>query len=206
MTSSVPSEQIAHLEAHQHAYDKTIFGFWIYLMTDCILFASFFATYAVLHNNTFGGPFAHDLFSPPFVLAETLILLVSSFTCGLTMLAAHRNEKNRVLLLLGATFLLGLSFLALEITEFTHLVQEGNSWKKSAFLSAFFTLVGSHGLHIICGLLWIVVMMAQIFYRDLTLSTLRRLTCLSLFWHFLDVIWVLIFTIVYLMGMKAVEN
>ncbi len=200
MTTPTTLEHDHHAEAER--YDKTIFGFWIYLMTDCIVFATFFAAYAVLHNNTFGGPSSRDLFSLPFALSETLILLTSSFTCGLAMLAAHRKEKAKVMALFGVTFLLGLSFLGLELTEFSHLVHEGNSWQRSAFLSSFFSLVGCHGLHITCGLFWMFVMMAHVSIRGLTASTLRRLTCLSLFWHFLDVIWVLIFTIVYLMGVK----
>ncbi len=202
MTHSVTTHEDHHHEVQQEVYDRTIFGFWVYLMTDCILFATLFATYAVLHNNVYGGPSAHDLFSLPFALAETMILLTSSFTCGLAMLAARHMERNKSLLLFGVTFLLGISFLVLELTEFTNLVQEGHSWQRSAFLSSFFTLVGSHGLHITCGLIWMFVMMIHLLVRGLTFSTLRRLACLSLFWHFLDVIWVLIFTIVYLMGVK----
>ncbi|HEX7259878.1 MAG TPA: cytochrome o ubiquinol oxidase subunit III [Candidatus Saccharimonadia bacterium] len=179
---------------------KTLFGFWIYLMTDCILFASLFATYAVLHNNTFGGPSGQELFSLPFVLSETIILLVSSFTCGLGLLAAHRGEKHQVIGWFIITFLLGSAFLALELTEFTHLVNEGYSWQRSGFLSAFFTLVGTHGLHIATGLFWIVVMMIRVAKTGLTVVNKRRLTVLSLFWHFLDIVWIFIFTIVYLMG------
>lgn len=191
-----------HSEIQQETYEKTIFGFWVYLMTDCVLFATIFATYAVLHNNTFGGPSARDLFSLPYALTETLILLTSSFTCGLAMLSAHRHQKWATLGLFAVTILLGISFLTLELNEFSNLVKEGNSWERSAFLSSFFTLVGCHGLHISCGLLWMLVMQAHIIFRGFTISTLRRLMCLSLFWHFLDVVWVLIFTIVYLMGVK----
>lgn len=180
--------------------DKTIFGFWVYLMTDCILFASLFATYAVLRDNTYGGPPAGELFSMPFVLAETVILLTSSFTAGLAMLAVHRREKKQVLTWFGVTFALGLAFLGLELYEFTNLYQEGNSWRRSGFLSAFFTLVGTHGLHITAGLLWMGVMMAKIYRRGITVASAKRLTMLSLFWHFLDIVWIFIFTIVYLMG------
>jgi cytochrome o ubiquinol oxidase subunit 3 len=178
-----------------------VFGFWVYLMTDCILFATLFATYAVLHNSTYGGPGAHELFSLPFALTETLILLTSSFTCGLTMLAVESRDKNKVLMWIGITFLLGVSFIAMEFVEFKHLVQEGNSWQRSAFLSSFFTLVGTHGLHITTGLLWMVVLLVQILRRNLSPAILRRLTCFRLFWHFLDLVWVFIFTIVYLIGM-----
>src|SRR5260221_11994025 len=128
---------------HHTLDDKIRFGFWIYLMTDLIMFGALFATYAVLHNNTFGGPPGKELFTMPFVLIETMILLTSSFTCGLAMLAAHHNKKIRSLILLAITFLLGVSFLAMELTEFTKLVTEGNSWTRSAFLSSFFTLVGT---------------------------------------------------------------
>lgn len=179
---------------------KTSFGFWMYLMTDCILFATLFATFAVLRNNTFGGPSGGELFSLPYALTETIILLVSSFTSGLGLLAARSRNQTGVLIWFGITFLLGLSFLSLEVTEFRHLVAEGNSWERSGFLSSFFTLVGTHGLHITAGLIWMIVLGAQIVRRGLIASTLRRLTLLGMFWHFLDVIWIFIFTIVYLMG------
>jgi len=172
-------------------------------MTDCVLFAALFATFAVLRNNTFGGPSGRELFDMPFVLAETLILLTSSFTCGLAMLAAHRQNKRLVLALFGITFLLGIAFLTLELTEFTHLVHEGNSWQRSGFLSAFFTLVGTHGAHITAGLLWMLVLLPRVWKRGVTYMTMRRLTLLSLFWHFLDIIWIFIFTIVYLMGVTS---
>ncbi len=179
---------------------KTVFGFWVYLMTDCVLFASLFATFAVLRGNTFGGPSGADLFSLPFVLGETLLLLTSSFTMGLAVLATQRGLKTQVLAWLAVTVFLGAAFLTMELTEFTNLVREGNSWVRSGFLSSFFTLVGTHGLHIATGLLWIGVMAAQVYRRGLGHATLRRLTLLSMFWHFLDLIWIFIFTIVYLMG------
>ncbi len=181
---------------------KTLLGFWIYLMTDCILFATLFATYAVLHTKTFGGPSGADLFSLPFVLAETLILLTSSFTCGLAMHGAEVTRKSKTLFWFGITFLLGVSFLALEIKEFTHLVHEGNSWERSAFLSAFFTLVGTHGLHIATGLVWMIILLVPVMKEGVSPTSFRRLTCLKLFWHFLDVVWIFIFTLVYLMGAK----
>lgn len=203
MTSSVTAESLHdHHDVAGEVYEKTVFGFWIYLMTDCILFATFFATYVVLHQNTAGGPSGRDIFNLPYVLIETLLLLTSSFTSGLAMLAAYRNEKGKVLALFGITFLLGLGFLGMELNEFANLVQEGNSWERSAFLSSFFTLVGCHGLHITCGLLWMAVMMVHVLVRGITFPTIRRLMCLSMFWHFLDVIWIFIFTIVYLMGVK----
>ncbi len=179
---------------------KTLFGFWIYLMTDCVLFASLFATYAVLRNNTFGGPAGHDLFSPSFVLAETLILLTSSFTCGLGILAARRSNKQQVIGWFIVTFLLGISFLAMELSEFSKFVADGNSWQRSGFLSSFFTLVGTHGLHITIGLIWMTVLLLRVRYQGITKSMMKRLTMLSLFWHFLDIVWIFIFTIVYMMG------
>jgi cytochrome o ubiquinol oxidase subunit 3 len=180
--------------------DKTIFGFWVYLMTDLIMFAALFATYAVLKDATFGGPGAGALFNLPGALAETLILLSSSFTCGLAMLAANRGNKNQTLVWFGVTFLLGASFLVLELSEFSRLVSAGNSWQSNAFLSSFFALVGTHGLHIAVGLLWIVVSMIMVWHRGLTPNIINKLTRLSLFWHFLDVVWIFIFTIVYLYG------
>jgi cytochrome o ubiquinol oxidase subunit 3 len=184
----------------QQAEEKTIFGFWVYLMTDCVLFASLFASFAVLRNNTYGGPSGSSLFSLPFVLTETLLLLTSSFTCGLAILAAHKGKKTAVLALFSITFLLGLAFLGLELREFSHLYSEGNSWRRSGFLSAFFTLVGTHGTHITFGLLWMGIMLYKVQRFGLTNLNLKRLTMLSLFWHFLDIVWIFIFTIVYLLG------
>jgi cytochrome o ubiquinol oxidase subunit 3 len=186
--------------AEKEQTDVKYLGFWIYLMTDCILFASLFATYVVLRENTFGGPGGGELFDLPFVLVETLILLTSSFVCGLAVLAARAGKKAQVIGWLVATFVLGAAFLTLELSEFSKLVSEGHGWQASAFLSAFFTLVGTHGAHILIGLLWLGVMLWQIAKLGFTPGTTRRLTLFSLFWHFLDVIWICIFTVVYLMG------
>lgn len=182
------------------ANDKTVFGFWLYLMTDLVLFASLFATYAVLRNNTFGGPSGKELFDLPFVLLETVILLTSSFICGLALIGAHLRKKTMVLVCLGLTFALGAAFLGLELSEFANLVREGHSWQASGFLTAFFTLVGTHGAHIAVGLLWMLVLGACIIKRGLGAVNLKRLTLFSMFWHFLDVVWIFIFTIVYLLG------
>jgi len=179
---------------------KITLGFWVYIMSDCLLFGSLFATYAVLHGNTYGGPGATELFNLPFVLTETLILLTSSFTAGLAILATHRNDRRQVLGWLGATLALGIAFLSLEFSEFTHLVAEGNSWQRSGFLSAFFTLVGTHGLHVMAGSLWMIVLMIQTGRRGLTERIVNGLLSWSLFWHFLDIVWIFIFTVVYLMG------
>lgn len=180
--------------------NKVTFGFWAYLMTDCILFASLFATYAVLHNNTFGGPGGRELFSLPFVLTETLILLTSSFTAGIGLLFAKSGNKKASVALFVITFALGAAFLGLELSEFSQLVHEGNSWQRSGFLSAFFTLVGTHGAHITTGLLWMVVLLVKVMRHGLTPSNVKRLGLLAMFWHFLDVVWIFIFTMVYLMG------
>lgn len=182
---------------------KSLLGFWIYLMTDCVLFASLFATYVILRGNTFGGPNGEQIFKLPFVLAETLILLTSSFACGLGFLAARAGQKKQVLFWFAVTFLLGAAFLGLELSEFHKLAAEGDSWRRSGFLSAFFTLVGTHGLHITIGLIWIAVMFFKTLQSGLTTPIVRKLTMLSMFWHFLDVIWIFIFTVVYLMGVTG---
>jgi len=180
--------------------DKVIFGFWVYLMSDLIIFAALFATYAVLRGATFGGPSGMTLFSLPGALGETLILLTSSFTCGLAMLAVERNKKNQALVWFGVTFILGVTFLALELSEFSRLLASGNGPQANAFLSSFFTLVGTHGLHITVGLLWMLVAILQIKLKGLSPFVVSKLRRLALFWHFLDIIWIFIFTIVYLMG------
>ena len=200
MTTKAATTYLDHAQLERDTYSRTVYGFWVYLMTDCILFATLFATYAVLHNGVAGGPTSKELFDLPYALTETLILLISSFTSGLAVLAVHRRDKNWTLKWLGITFALGVLFLVMELNEFVEFVQEGNSWKNSAFLSSFFTLVGTHGLHITSGLIWIIVMLGQVAVKGTNIAVIRRITCLGLFWHFLDVIWIFIFTIVYLMG------
>ena len=202
INSSSEHSHTDHHDIEKQVYDRTIFGFWLYVMTDCVLFATLFATYAVLHHGTVGGPTSKDLFELPFALTETIILLLSSFTCGLALISAHHQRKGYSILFLSLTFLLGISFLGMELHEFTSFVHAGNSWQRSAFLSSFFTLVGTHGLHITCGLLWILVMIGLIAFRGLVPSTIRRLACFGIFWHFLDVVWVFIFSFVYLLGAK----
>ncbi|WP_268799790.1 cytochrome o ubiquinol oxidase subunit III [Pseudomonas huanghezhanensis] len=195
-----------HDHGHDHAHDHhdagemKIFGFWIYLMTDCILFASIFAAYAVLVNNVAGGPSGHDIFELPYVLVETACLLLSSITYGFAMLAMHKGNKSGVLGWLFVTFLFGLGFIGMEINEFHVLISEGYGPNRSGFLSAFFTLVGTHGLHVTSGLIWMAVMMYQVQKNGLTSTNATRLSMLSLFWHFLDVVWICVFTVVYLMG------
>lgn len=175
-------------------------GFWIYLMTDGMLFASLFATFMVLRNNVAGNVSGAEIFSLPFVLTETILLLTSSFTCGLALLYAHRDKASAALKLLTLTGLLGLSFLGMEIHEFSALISEGHSWSNSAFLSSFFGLVGTHGLHITVGLIWLRSLWSLISRKGFTKRSLQNLTLFSLFWHFLDIIWICIFTIVYLVG------
>lgn len=187
-------------DPHQDTFSKTVQGFWIYLLTDCLLFMTLFLTYAVLHGSTFGGPSSKELFSLSTAFLETFILLFSSLTCGLALLAAKRSDRKRTLFWLAITFLLGASFVVIEGLEFSELVREGHSWRTSAFLSSFFTLVGTHGAHVSVGLLWILVMLSQLLYQGINIDTFRRLVLFSLFWHFLDLIWIFIFTIVYLMG------
>lgn len=183
---------------------KPYMGFWIYLMTDCVLFATLFATYAVLRGNIYDGPSGKELFDLNFVLLETVLLLASSFTCGLAIIAARAKLKVWAITGLLATFVLGAGFLALEFSEFSHLVAEGYGWDRSAFLSAFFTLVGTHGLHITVGLLWLGVLLAYLLRKGLTPIVTKRLVLFSLFWHFLDVIWIFIFTIVYMFGVIGI--
>lgn len=187
-------------DPHQDAYSRTVLGFWIYLMTDCLLFGSLFATYAVLHESTFGGPGSRDIFSLKTAFFETMILLISSLTCGFATLASLKGSKKEVIKWLFVTFLFGASFIAMELQEFSHLLHEGHSWTVSGFLSAFFALVGTHGLHVSFGLLWLSVMIAQLYVKGITTTTFRRLVLFGMFWHFLDLIWIFIFTFVYLMG------
>jgi cytochrome o ubiquinol oxidase subunit 3 len=184
----------------QEENDTIIFGFWVYLMTDLVMFAVLFASYAVLHGNTFGGPTSNEIFNLPYVLVETLILLTSSFTIGLAMLGVHGKNKTRTLVWLTVTFILGAIFLKMELTEFAGLLHDGAGFTRSAFLSSYFALVGTHGLHILAGLLWTIMLIVVLLRRGFTNSTSRKLMLLSLFWHFLDIVWIFIFTIVYLMG------
>jgi cytochrome o ubiquinol oxidase subunit 3 len=180
--------------------DTKIFGFWVYLMTDLVIFAALFACFIVLRGNTFGGPSAKELFYLPSVLAETLILLTSSFTCSLGMISVHQRQKGWAILWFAFTFILGVAFLFIEISEFIDFVSKGASWQRSAFLSSFFTLVGTHGFHISIGLLWMAVMMVRIALKPLVEHSVSRIFRMVLFWHFLDFVWIFIFTVVYGIG------
>jgi len=182
--------------------DKAQLGFWLYLMTDCMLFTSLFATFMILRHATNGGVGGSEIFSIGFVLIETLILLTSSYMCGLANLAIHNNKFKEFVVYLGATIALGIAFLAMELSEFGHLVAEGHGWWASGFLSAFFTLVGTHGLHIVVGLLWALVLIWAMYRQGRHEDILRKFSLFAVFWHFLDVVWIFIFTIVYVMGVR----
>ncbi|MGK0663926.1 cytochrome o ubiquinol oxidase subunit III [Serratia marcescens] len=200
-TETLTNHNAAHAKhGHHDAGETKVFGFWIYLMSDCILFASLFATYAVLVNGTAGGPTGKDIFDLKFVLVETFLLLFSSITYGMAMIAMNKGKVGGVNTWLFLTFLFGLGFVAMEIYEFHHLIAEGFGPDRSAFLSSFFALVGTHGLHVTSGLIWIIVLMIQVSKFGLTATNKTRLMCLSLFWHFLDVVWICVFTVVYLLG------
>jgi cytochrome o ubiquinol oxidase subunit 3 len=197
---TLAAEIHAQLEEHHDDGSITTLGFWIYLMSDCILFAALFASFAVLRDRSAGGPTGREIFSLPGVLVETSCLLVSSFTFGMAMIAAERNQRTWVLRWLGVTLILGLAFMGLELHEFVDLIGHGAGPDRSGFLSAFFTLVGTHGLHVASGMIWMIVLMAHVLRRGLTAANRTRLMCLSLFWHFLDIIWIGVFTVVYLLG------
>ncbi len=193
------AEAVAEPSQHEEAAnDRTVFGFWVYLMTDLLMFSILFAAYSVLHGNTLGGESGRELFSQPVALTKTLLLLTSSFTAGIGMYRARQGNKKQVLIWFGITFLLGLSFLGLEIKEFVQFFHEGHTIQTNGFLSSFFVLVGTHGLHITSGLLWMGITLGVVSARGLRPSVVRKLSLLSLFWHFLDIVWIFIFTIVYL--------
>ncbi|SFD57843.1 cytochrome o ubiquinol oxidase subunit III [Paracidovorax konjaci] len=189
-----------HLAEEPHPENGTALGFWLYLMSDCLIFAALFATYGVLGRSYAAGPTGAQLFDLTLVAINTAFLLLSSITFGFAMLQKQKGNVRGTLVWLAVTGLFGLCFLGLELYEFSHLLHEGAGPQRSAFLSAFFTLVGTHGLHVTFGLIWLVVLMIQIGKHGLIPENNRRLMCLSMFWHFLDVVWIGVFTFVYLMG------
>jgi cytochrome o ubiquinol oxidase subunit 3 len=189
-----------YMTEEHHPENGTLLGFWIYLMSDCLIFAVLFACYAVLGRNYAAGPSGADLFELPLVAVNTGLLLFSSITYGFAMLSAQAGRKQPTLAWLAVTGLFGLGFLSLELYEFAHLIHEGAGPQRSAFLSSFFTLVGTHGLHVTFGVIWLVTLMVQVSQRGLGPEMRRRLMCLSMFWHFLDVIWIGVFSFVYLLG------
>lgn len=189
-----------HDDAITAKADKVQLGFWLYLMTDAMLFASLFATYMILRHNVNGGPGTHELFSLTFVLAETIILLTSSYTVGLANSALRHKQWREFVVYFVTTILLGLAFLGLELSEFSELIHEGLTWQSSAFLSAFFTLVGTHGLHITIGIIWAFVLAWALWRQGANKDLERKFGLFALFWHFLDIVWIFIFTIVYVLG------
>jgi len=189
-----------YLTREHHPQNGTPFWFWLYLMSDCLVFACLFAASAVLGRSYAGGPTGAELFDLPLVVVNTSLLLLSSITYGFAMIEMQRGRLPGTLIWLGITGLLGAGFVGIELTEFTHLIHEGAGPGRSAFLSSFFTLVGTHGLHVTCGIIWLITLMVQSGKHGLIPENRRRLMCLSMFWHFLDVVWIGVFTFVYLMG------
>jgi cytochrome o ubiquinol oxidase subunit 3 len=189
-----------HLAHEPHPENGTALGFWLYLMSDCLIFAALFATWGVLGRSFAGGAGGAELFDLKLVALNTAFLLLSSITFGFAMLRKQVNDKSGTLIWLAVTGLFGLAFLAVELYEFHHLIHEGAGPQSSAAMSAFFALVGTHGLHVTFGSIWLVVLMVQIAKHGLIHENKRRLMCLSMFWHFLDVVWIGVFTFVYLMG------
>ncbi|CAA0095259.1 Cytochrome bo(3) ubiquinol oxidase subunit 3 [Zhongshania aliphaticivorans] len=201
MPASAAPGQFDFLEkGEHHVANGTLLGFWLYLMSDCLIFAALFATYGVLSQNYAGGPSGADLFDLPLVALNTSFLLFSSITYGFAMLQMQQRKLQGTMIWLAITGVFGAAFLGLELYEFYHLIHVGATPQRSAFLSAFFTLVGTHGLHVSLGIIWLVTLLFQLRKHGLTTANRRRLFCLSMFWHFLDVIWIGVFTVVYLMG------
>src|SRR5215470_5893489 len=200
--TAVPTELVRGRGGGGPAPKRTVvaYGFWIFILSDMVMFSALFAAFAVLRGNTAGGPTGAELFDLRNVFIETMCLLFSSYTAGLGALSAERRQPARFLIFAALTFVLGAAFLFIEVSEFAGMVAKGAGPSRSAFLSAFFTLVGTHGAHVAAGLVWLVYMVAQVLAKGLRATVLRRLACFSLFWHALDIVWVGVFTLVYLMG------
>jgi cytochrome o ubiquinol oxidase subunit 3 len=198
--SSIEIAESHHADAHHEADSIDVFGFWLYIMTDCILFGCLFATFLVLHFPGAPGPALKEYIDLPYVLLETFLLLASNFTFCLAMLDLYQSKLFWVRFWLAISFLLGAGFIFMELKEFVHLAHSGYRWDVSGQASSFFTLVGTHGLHVTCGLVWIMIMIIQLpLIKDIYVAR-RRMTYLGLFWNFLDIVWIFVFTIVYLMG------
>jgi cytochrome o ubiquinol oxidase subunit 3 len=189
-------------DPHHDVYSRTTFGFWVFLLTDFVLFGTLFATYAVLQNGTYGGPSGKDLFSLSSALLQSVILLTASLTAGLAGAFAHRNDKNKTLLLFGATFLLGIIFMGMQISDMQRLLQLGHGWQKSAFLSIYYTIMGTFSIHMLFALLWVIVLAVPVYREGISHVSLRRLICLKMFWQFLNIVWIFIYSFVYLLGVK----
>jgi cytochrome o ubiquinol oxidase subunit 3 len=202
--SSVPTFELFNVRNEDHHPENgTLLGFWLYLMSDCLIFACLFAVYGVLGRSYAAGPSGADLFDLPLVAINTSLLLLSSITYGFAMLEMQKRRMGGTLVWLAITGLLGAGFIGLELYEFAHLLHEGAGPQRSAFLSSFFALVGTHGLHVTFGIVWLIVLLFQLPKHGFTAANRRRLMCLSMFWHFLDVVWIGVFTFVYLMGSMA---
>jgi cytochrome o ubiquinol oxidase subunit III len=200
-SATMPADTLRfYVSDEHHPQNGTLLGFWLYLMSDCLIFACLFAVHGVVGRNYAAGPSGADLFDLPLVAVNTSMLLLSSITYGFAMLEMQRNRLRPTLIWLGITGLFGAVFIGLELYEFMHLIHEGAVPQRSAFLSSFFTLVGTHGLHVTFGIVWLVTLMVQASRHGLIPENRRRLMCLSMFWHFLDVVWIGVFTFVYLMG------
>jgi cytochrome o ubiquinol oxidase subunit 3 len=191
---------VFYLTEERHSSPSTMFGFWIYIMSDTLIFAVLFATFGVLSHSFAGGPTAKEILDLPTVAVNTAMLLVSSITCGFAMLAMERADQRSTLFWLAVTGIFGAIFVGLELHEFYGLIAEGAGPQRSAYLSAFFTLVGTHGTHVTVGIIWLVTLMVQVAMKGLGEANKRRLMCFSLFWHFLDIIWIGVFSFVYLLG------
>jgi cytochrome o ubiquinol oxidase subunit 3 len=198
--ADAPESLRFYVSEEHHPQNGTMLGFWLYLMSDCLIFACLFAVYGVLGRSYAAGPSGADLFELPLVALNTSMLLLSSITYGFAMIEMRRNRIGATQAWLAITGLLGAAFIGLELFEFTHLIAEGSGPQRSAFLSSFFTLVGTHGLHVTFGIVWLITLMFQVRKYGLIPENRRRLMCLSMFWHFLDVVWIGVFTFVYLMG------
>ncbi|SEA88306.1 cytochrome o ubiquinol oxidase subunit III [Variovorax sp. YR216] len=197
--SASPSSRF-YLKTEHHPENGTLLGFWLYLMSDCLVFACLFAVYGVLGRSFAAGPSGADLFDLRLIALNTSLLLLSSITYGFAMLEMQRNKVKAVMIWLVVTGLLGAGFIGIELYEFSHLIHEGYGPQRSAFLSSFFALVSTHGLHVTFGIIWLIVLMGQVAKHGFIAENRRRLMCLSMFWHFLDVVWIGVFTFVYLMG------
>lgn len=192
------SDEKQELAARNH---RTTIGFWLYLMTDSLLFASLFAVYIVLKSGTASGPEPREIIQMPLVLAETLLLLTSSLTAGLAILSLKFRKVKPAIIFLALTYVLGVAFLTIELSEFSTLLADGHGWSQSAFLSAFFVLVAAHGAHITVGLIWLITLIIVLARKGLTDKLQRQFTLFGLFWHFLDLVWIFIFSVVYLGGL-----
>ncbi|MCH9633392.1 MAG: Cytochrome bo(3) ubiquinol oxidase subunit 3 [Chlamydiae bacterium] len=202
MTELNATQHEHYPDEHHDVYSKTVFGFWLFLLSDFILFGVLFASYAVLANKTFGGPSAKDLFYGPSALIQAMLLLTAAFTTALGSSFAHLKKKGWTIGIFFITFILGIAFMVMEFSEFQRILSEGYSWKTSAFLSAYFSLIGIHGLHMLMAILWIIVLIIPICYHGVRDVSIKRLACLKLFWQFLNIIWIFIFSFVYLVGIK----